>query len=386
MKAVAPERRNVEGLTCPNCGTLLKTSLMEDDMFVCPNCIERFEGAELRGGVSYADFYDDEGELELSPETIDEWVEGDEQADDTIAIESVAEDEDDEPAIPAAADKPKKEKKPKEKKAHPGLAFFIGFLIGALLACAVVAALNIYGVSVPYLSGAEASKPVPEGLANILPAANNTNAIEEGSNENTEATDDEDTPAAVTASMRELLKGMGYFDDVKVQGKGGNTVDLPVKGAPCLLHVVYNGPGNIKITAVNKNGKGNVLLDAAAPYEGTITTYFESTPAEAVEIVADGEWIVKFIPMGNMLHATNGSISLVGDDTVFIDEEDISSVHFTHKGEGTFKVRAGVVDGSTIETVDVVDANGAYDSDIAWSEGKAFFIVSSQGEWTMSWK
>ena len=95
---------------------------------------------------------------------------------------------------------------------------------------------------------------------------------------------------------------------------------------------------------------------------------------------------MKFIPMGNMLHATNGSISLIGDDTVFIDEDEIETVHFTHKGDGTFKVRAGVLDGATIENVDVVDVNGAYDSDIAWPDGKAFFIVTSQGEWTMSWK
>ena len=373
MKAVAPERRNVEGLTCPNCGTLLKISLMEDDMFVCPNCIERFEGAELRGGISYADLYDDE-DIDLAPETIDEWVDG-ENADDDPEL--------DEPAIPAAADKPKKTKKKKEKKAHPGLAFFIGFLIGALLACAVVAALNVYGVSVPYLSGAEASKPLPEGLANILPAADNKAPSIENGNKNT---DNGDSPAVASASMRELLKSMGYFEDVKMQGKGANTIDVPIKGAPCLMHVVYNGPGNIKITAVNKNGDGSVLLDTASPYEGTITTYFEATPAQSVRVEAEGEWIVKFIPMGNMLHATNGSISLIGDDTVFIDEDEIETVHFTHKGDGTFKVRAGVLDGATMETVDVVDANGAYDSDIAWPDGKAFFIVSAQGEWTMSWK
>ena len=373
MKAVAPERRNVEGLTCPNCGTLLKISLMEDDMFVCPNCIERFEGAELRGGISYADLYDDE-DIDLAPETIDEWVDG-ENADDDPEL--------DEPAIPAAADKPKKTKKKKEKKAHPGLAFFIGFLIGALLACAVVAALNVYGVSVPYLSGAEASKPLPEGLVNILPAADNKVPSIENGNKNT---DNGDSPAVASASMRELLKSMGYFEDIKIQGKGTNTRDVPIKGAPCLMHVVYNGPGNIKITAVNKNGDGSVLLDTASPYEGTITTYFEATPAQSVRVEAEGEWIVKFIPMGNMLHATNGSISLIGDDTVFIDEDEIETVHFTHKGDGTFQVRAGVLDGATMETVDVVDANGAYDSDIAWPDGKAFFIVSAQGEWTMSWK
>ena len=447
MQVVGKAKHNDEGLRCPKCGELLKPSLMEDDMFVCPDCIERFTGSDLRSGEvaksefddagyeediyvdsgTYVDYDDDEHESDVYDDGFD-W----EDVDSIPTFESSLIDEiiddvekpeamDDEQAAPVedTASEPAtldlesaEEVAPgnlahhggtesvvaddggatlnspqsrKQKKSHPGLMFLLGFILGVVVTCGVVIALNIAGIKVPYISSAPAV--VANNAIETTNSNSNANSNAAGTSDGTAVNENtsEDVPIVASASMRELLKSMGYFDDVTLEGKGANTVDLPIKGVPCIVHVAYAGTGDLKVNAMSKGEKTSTLIEAKGPFDGTATTYFDSVPADAIEISADGDWQMQFIPMGNMLHAKDGKISCDNSDVVFFDEESVSKIHFKHDGTGAFKVYAGTIENNAVRTYSLVDVTGAYDADLDWTGTKTFFYVVSSAPWELTW-
>ena len=432
MQVVGKVRTNDEGLRCPKCGEILKPSLMEEDMFVCPDCIERFTGEDLRSDSVARSEFDDAGyeediyvdfgeNVESNEDVYDEsidWKDAeptnnvfddyliDEIIDDVdMSTPAVVDNAIEEPSHDEAEETPgnlahhnsldgssnyasnvevssfNPPQSRKEKKGHPGLMFLLGFILGVIVTCGVIIALNMTGISIPYISSTAAV------IANnnaIEPTNANANAnTEENATDNENA--NEDVPIVANASMRELLKSMGYFDDATVNGKGTQTIDLPVKNVPCIVHVAYAGTGDLKVSTVAKGEKAATLIDTKGPYDGTVTTYFESVPSDAIEVSADGEWQVQLIPMGNMLHAKNGKVSCDNSDVVFFDEESVSKVHFKHDGDGVFKVYAGTIEDNSVRTYPLVDVTGAYDADLDWSGTKTFFYVESSTPWELTW-
>ncbi len=145
--------------------------------------------------------------------------------------------------------------------------------------------------------------------------------------------------------------------------------------------VSYSGSSNFVIKSYSQSGDyTDLLINEIGAYEGTVTSYLDFEKTQSLEINASGNWNIHFAPLSEMARASNGSV-FTGDNVVYIDEPSISKLHITHDGDSNFVVKAiGTKDSKLL-----VNEIGSYDGTVKWNEGGAFFIVSADGDWTISW-
>lgn len=180
--------------------------------------------------------------------------------------------------------------------------------------------------------------------------------------------------------MMNLFKGISNFEPSTFTGSGDDVVTLETNQQPALLKVNYTGSGNFAIILYDADGNSlDLLINEIGPYEGTVTTFFDSDKAAILEIKASGEWTIQCLPYTYCQQAENGA-TFHGDNVVFIDAKSISKLHFAHDGESNFVVRS--FDG---EFDLLVNEIGQYSGTVVWTEPDAVFFVNADGNWSISW-
>jgi hypothetical protein len=143
----------------------------------------------------------------------------------------------------------------------------------------------------------------------------------------------------------------------------------------------YSGSGNFAVWTVDSSGNQvDLLVNEIGSYGGTVTDYAKFQNASMVQVESEGSWSITFRPMSSMTHATNGYAS-EGDDVVYIDEPSLTKVHFTNTGSSNFVVWAYVMTDSDL----LVNEIGSYDGTVIWGQPQSFFVVTSDGDWNISW-
>jgi hypothetical protein len=185
-----------------------------------------------------------------------------------------------------------------------------------------------------------------------------------------------------SAAKKTFAQTLSTFDfaEQTVSGKGDDVVAIPTS-QPCVMDVTNKGSSNFVVKTLDSSGDQlDLLVNTIGAYDGTITDYQHSDGASSLEVKSSGSWSITFRPLSSIEPAKNGG-TYSGDGVVLIDEGSISKVHFTNTGDGNFVVRAvGLNNGKLL-----VNEIGPYDGTVAWSEPQAFFIVTSDGDWTISW-
>lgn len=179
----------------------------------------------------------------------------------------------------------------------------------------------------------------------------------------------------------DTLEMFGTFDAVTESGSGDSVIDIPNAGLPMLIDVKHNGGGNVAVWLVDSDGNEiDLLVNEIGVWSGTVTTYSNFKNATMLSIEADSSWDITFRPMASMDKAESGS-SFSGCDVVYIDTDPITKVTFDNDGDSNFAVWGiGMNDYDLL-----VNEIGAYNGTVVWNENQSFFIVESNGNWSVSW-
>ena len=186
-----------------------------------------------------------------------------------------------------------------------------------------------------------------------------------------------DVPSTVT-----ILQELGDFTPSASNGTGNGVIKIPCVGKPCIMSVTYGGTGNFTVDACDS--AGNVvytMVDTTGPYHGVVSYYLiDQGDISEISVKSDGNWLISFSPLSDMDQAQNGA-TYTGDNVVYIDEDALSQIRFTNNGQSDFSLYAVGMH----KTALLARGTGAYDDVLVWDEPKAFFIVESDGDWSLSW-
>lgn len=197
-----------------------------------------------------------------------------------------------------------------------------------------------------------------------------------------------DATSALTSAIDGLsesflgtLAAISPFEAATLSGSGDDVIDIPCIGYPCIIELTHDGNSNFAVKSIDKNGNNvDLLVNEIGAYNGTVTTYFDYSDSAMLEITADGSWTATFKPLASITKAENGS-TFAGDGVVYIDENQLTKLSFSHDGESNFAVKAVGMNDSGL----LVNEIGAYSGTVVWNQPQSFFIVSADGNWTISW-
>lgn len=177
------------------------------------------------------------------------------------------------------------------------------------------------------------------------------------------------------------LSKLGSFEAQTITGTGDDVIDVPSPGVPHLMTLTHNGSRNFAVHAVNSAGDDvDLLVNTIGGYSGTVTDYQNFNDVSMLSISADGAWSITFAPLSSMQPLANGGQN-TGDNVLYIDEDSLTKLHITNSGESNFAIWAvGMSDYDLL-----VNEVGNYDGTVIWTEPQSFFIVNSEGTWTVDW-
>ena len=235
-------------------------------------------------------------------------------------------------------------------------------------------------------SSLDSSQYTADSYSSLSDALANAKAIYE----NNSATADEVSRAAddLLTSINKLNKTflgtlalLSSFEEVSLSGVGDDVIDIPCAGIPCIIELTHDGSSNFAVKSIDANGGSvDLLVNEIGMYSGIVTTYFDSKDSAMLEINANGNWTATFKPLTSMQKAENGS-TFTGDNVVYIDEGKLTKIAFSHDGSSNFAVKGVGLNSSKL----LVNEIGAYNGTVAWNQPQSFFVVSADGNWTVSW-
>ena len=176
------------------------------------------------------------------------------------------------------------------------------------------------------------------------------------------------------------LTSLGTFEETTYTGSSDDVVTLENTGSPILLECSYSGEGNFIVYTVDDAGENvGLLVNTIGAYSGVVTDYQEYLDVTMLSVQASGDWSITVKPMDAMEELSNGE-TYSGDGVYYIDEEELSTIDMTNSGESNFIVY-GV--GSSYDLL--ANEVGEYSGTVIWTEPQSFFIVTSDGDWSISW-
>lgn len=186
---------------------------------------------------------------------------------------------------------------------------------------------------------------------------------------------------SVDTSFISVLDSFGNYEPSIVTGAGDSVIDIPNAGLPCLITLSYSGSSNFAVWSVDSAGNNvDLLVNEIGVYNGVVTTYFDFKDATMLSVSASGDWSITFSPLSHMPQAANGSV-FSGDSVVYIDEPTMTKVSFSHEGDSNFVVKAVGMNSNKL----LVNEIGLYSGTVIWNEPQAFFVVTANGPWSISW-
>lgn len=247
------------------------------------------------------------------------------------------------------------------------------------------------GVDVPKQTDAPKQTASQEGVQVLEDSDNNNDAEQDREAEKDaekKAGKDDEQDAEKDAGGEEAggfvattLSKLGSFPAQTIEGAGDDVVEIPCAGFPCVIDIVHNGESNFAVKACDSTGNSvKLLVNEIGYYRGTVTTVAVFDEASLLQVKADGGWAMTFKPMSQMERAENGS-AFKGDGVVYIDTASLTKVHFTHNGSSNFAVKGISLSSEKL----LVNEIGPYDGTVIWNEPQSFFVVSADGDWSISW-
>lgn len=188
-------------------------------------------------------------------------------------------------------------------------------------------------------------------------------------------------PAKPKSFVDDTLAKLGDFEETTVTGVGDDVIDLPAPGFPCIMEISHNGSRNFIVHTVDASGSDvDLLVNTIGSYSGVVTDYERFNDAAMLSISADGDWSVTFKPLKSMARLENGG-QVKGDCIAYIDEASLTKINISNSGERNFIVKGIGLTKSDL----LVNEIGPYDGKVVWSQPQSFFIVQSDGTWSISW-
>lgn len=254
----------------------------------------------------------------------------------------------------------------------------------------VIVALCVLFVFIGNMSRCSSGSAISDTSSKAVSASTSTSASSPASAK-TAATDSTSSRAASSAKSSasastkvafvDTLASIGTFDEQTIEGSGDDVVEVPVSGKPCIIRISNSGSSNFVVKLQDSSGEDlDLMVNEIGDYQGTVTDYEDYKKAAQLEIQSSDDWSITFAPLANMEHATNGS-SFTGDNVCYIDEEKMSKLAFENSGESNFVVKAYGMTKSDL----LVNKIGDYSGSVAWNQAQSFLVVSSSGDWTVSW-
>lgn len=215
------------------------------------------------------------------------------------------------------------------------------------------------------------------------PKKDSTKAVTPDSSVSSSNQADEDVetiPVAEKTINQMMEDAFGKFAGFKKTGKG----DDVVKGIPSGSFIVtarHNGSSNFVIEGYDSdNQSAELLVNTIGDYSGTTFAALESADLIKLKITADGAWSVNIQPISKAPRLKNGE-KYKGDKVLLWlgNNEDFS---IKHKGTSNFVIQQ--ISGNGTELL--VNEIGNYSGVVPTTNGPTVFIVSADGEWSMTTK
>lgn len=204
------------------------------------------------------------------------------------------------------------------------------------------------------------------------------------SEEETDNTESEETAEEVEdIDFLSVLSSYGTFEETTYTGNSDDVVTLENTGSPILLECSYSGEGNFIVYTVDDAGENvGLLVNTIGAYSGIVTDYQNYLDVTMLSVQASGDWSITVKPMDAMEELSNGE-TYSGDGVYYIDEEELSTIDLTNSGESNFIVYGAYGVASACDLL--ANEIGEYSGTVIWSEPQSFFIVTSDGDWSISW-
>lgn len=198
--------------------------------------------------------------------------------------------------------------------------------------------------------------------------------------EETGSSEEESTEES-SSEIVAILEQLGTFEETTVTGSGDDVIDLPVTGIPIIMDITYSGSSNFIIYTVDSEGETvDLLVNEIGAYTGTQTDYLDFADVTMLSIQSSGDWSITFKPMASMPELVSGAENS-GDGVYYISTDSLTKLTITNSGDGNFIIRGIGLSSSSL----LVNEIGDYEGTVVWTEEESFLIVTSEGNWTVSW-
>jgi hypothetical protein len=171
---------------------------------------------------------------------------------------------------------------------------------------------------------------------------------------------------------------------VTYSGSGDDVIRIRIPGGgPGIITATYSGDANFIVDAHGTGEElagGENLINTIGAYHGTVAVDFSDGRAAALQVQASGTWTFR---IADALAAPRfGKTTSGAGDAVIIYKGSSSIFHITNQnGDSNF-----IVDEYTAAAGDdnLVNEIGHYAGTVLGDKGPAFFVIQSNGNWTVT--
>lgn len=173
------------------------------------------------------------------------------------------------------------------------------------------------------------------------------------------------------------------FPEVRLDGAGDDVriLDAPIETIAVAIVDGSDADSNLQLWSLDQNGERlDLLVNAIAPYAGTVLLEGYQDPVSAFEVTASGPWSILIRDL-NGLPALNEGEPFAGEgDAVILSAptSGLTTLEVASSGQSNFQIW-GYGDRKDLLVNDIAPYSGT----VRVASGTELFTVSAQGPWVL---
>jgi hypothetical protein len=179
----------------------------------------------------------------------------------------------------------------------------------------------------------------------------------------------------------DVFAGAPAFEAVEFTGEQDGIVELPDGVTQAIVTASHDGEHYFSISSLDEANEatGDMLVNAIGAYTGStlLGQYAQGEPAR-LEVTADGAWSITLTPLSDAAALPESGTG----DGVYRYDGDAGTWSVVHTGEHYFSLN--YYTNADFELSMLATEVGAYDGDVAVTDGPALVVITADGDWTIT--